>query len=171
MNNKLKKCDYCKTEKDNVSDMLSNGYHVCDDCADSFGWNKPLETMREAKEKKAIENRLNSFNNGNVIITKDNIHLYYEFMSDDVLKYIDILHPIFCNHYHAIVSYFKKIGFIVDDGKGYDYDKVHYKGSFIKRDITMYYGISFFGIKDTLKPIDEYIADIKASEEYKAYAA
>jgi len=28
---------------------------------------------------------------------------------------------------------------------------------------------SYFGIKDTLKPIDEYIAEIKATDEYKEY--
>jgi hypothetical protein len=76
--------------------------------------------------KKELESRV-------AIITKDNIHLYYEFMSDKELKY---------NHLDLICEVLMDRVFLIKD---------------------------LLGIKDTLKPMDEYIEEIKASDEYKEY--
>lgn len=48
-----RKCDYCNKEKSIVSDMLSNGYHICDTCSlEKFKepYNE-LETMREVHKR------------------------------------------------------------------------------------------------------------------------
>lgn len=82
-----------------------------------------------------------------VVITKDNIHLYYEFMSDeDIKKYRHIIMPMFNDRLEII-------------NKSIKLDAMYISAI----------SLSVFGIKDTLKPIDEYIAEIKATEEYRAY--
>jgi hypothetical protein len=90
-----------------------------------------------------------------VTITKDNIHLYYEFMSyEDFGKYKDILNDIFTLRYSKIYSHIKlKI------------DQLKIKTLFGSYHVSL----TLFGVKDTLKPIDEYIAEIKSSSEYKEY--
>jgi hypothetical protein len=88
-------------------------------------------------------------------ITKDNIALYYEFMDDeDLEKHKDILSVILCQRRADIVK-------IID----------FENHSNITLDNTMLKTIKWecFGIKDNLKPIDEYIEEIKGSSEYKEY--
>jgi hypothetical protein len=94
------------------------------------------------------------------VITVDNISLYYEFMSDeDLEKYRVILRNIF---YDRKLIILKSLNFINSYS---DEKKSHYIYDAIKKHQ------SFFGIKDTLKPIDEYIEQIKQSEAYKEYIA
>lgn len=107
-------------------------------------------------------------------ITKDNIHLYYEFMSDDDLsKYSNML----------LATITKRISIVLDnleltknDAGNFEDMELHghFEGKFQKLDST--YGTIplkyfTFGVKDTLKPIDEYIAEIKDSNTYKEYIA
>ncbi len=81
------------------------------------------------------------------IITKDNIHLYYEFMSDeDIKKYRHIIMPMFNDRLEII-------------NKSIKLDAMYISAI----------SLSVFGIKDTLKPMEEYIAEIKASKEYLHY--
>jgi hypothetical protein len=111
--------------------------------------------------------------------TLEVINLYYEFMSDDDFnKYGAYLRILFTSRYTLIRKHFQKIGLLVDNGNGYDFDMLHYKGDVFEYDCPFgdtsiksksYKGISFFGVKDTLKPIDEYIEEIKTSSEYKEY--
>lgn len=104
-------------------------------------------------------NRENDYKNGEIDITKDNIHLYYEFMSDeDKNSYVDILDVL-------LYARLKEIGLekLEINNVHKHIEKVYYK------DTAMFISYSLFGIKDTLKPIDEYIADIKESSEYKEY--
>lgn len=87
----------------------------------------------------------------NVTITKDNIHLYYEFMSDeDLEKYRTILEEVF----HKRAFHIASIVELPDNSIDYN----------CKEHIVL-------KTKDTLKPIDEYIEEIKASEEYRASLA
>ncbi len=95
------------------------------------------------------------FETGTVLIDKDNIHLYYEFMSDEDLEKIfknsSFLHDI------QLDRFFKIAELLRINTKEFE----KFKKSFLSD--------AYFGIKDVLKPIDEYIAEIKASSEYKEY--
>ena len=110
------------------------------------------------------------------ITTLDNISLYYEFMNDDdIFNNIELLNSVLFDRYFYILTHFKEIGFICEDKNVYkslrDWEQIQFKNKHIKRDGYKYYEISFFDIKDTLKPIDEYIEEIKQSEAYKEYIA
>lgn len=110
------------------------------------------------------------FEAGEVVITKDNIHLYYEFMRDEDIKNLDnsnlrdiatgapiittILSGRFCNVRDSLQIHSSKM----DEFKKCIYGL----NDFILSQ-------SVFGVKDTLKPIDEYIAEIKASKDYQEY--
>ena len=86
-------------------------------------------------------------------ITQENIHLYYEFMSDeDIEKYKEILTEIFQYRYSRI----------------FDNVNLHISHLVFKTVEKYYYvGQTVFGVKDNLQPIDEYIEEIKESEAYK----
>jgi len=107
-------------------------------------------------------NRKNDYLNGVVEITKENIHLYYEFMSDEQKNQ----HRSFISDFMAnralktIPDVLEEFNSLVDMGD--------YKRESINKKTLQ---IILFGVKDTLKPIDEYIAEIKESEEYKSYLA
>jgi len=89
-------------------------------------------------------------------ITKDNIHLYYEFMSDEDLKENrGILNISFRSRNRVIEDLF-----CIDLLQvGFSFDTIG--------DLAI--GQVIFGVKDTLKPIDEYLAEIKESDAYKEY--
>jgi len=91
-------------------------------------------------------------------ITIDNIHLYYEFMSDEDL-------PL---HHRTIRNVFY-------DRKNLILKYLYLTNSLNNEKLIQFiyhkYTQSFFGIKDILKPIDEYIAEIKDSEGYGEYLA
>ena len=117
-----------------------------------------------------------------VVITKDNIHIYYEFMSDEKLvsdkNTMFLISDVLETRRDAIPKYFKDVSlknkgvFYGIDGTGTDENSI-FKASDIQ-ELDIVFGSwllnqVIFGVKDTLKPIDEYIADIKASSEYKEY--
>jgi len=84
------------------------------------------------------------YRNKLVTITKDNIHLYYEFMSDeDKNIYHNLIWTLLVERYKFIIKTLSLCDFQV--------------------------GVGFFKVKDTLKPIDEYIEEIKESSKYKEY--
>lgn len=114
-----------------------------------------------------------------VIIDKDNIHLYYEFMRDEELeKYFYFL----ITGDNELRKRFITIGEVLNIDKN-SYGKYLYSHIFgllrcengfreLKTDYGTYIlKFYFFGIKDTLKPIDDYIEEIKQSEAYKSYLA
>ena len=118
--------------------------------------------MLENKKEHLLSDRdfrKNEFELDLVVITKDNIALYYEFMSDEQLR----------NHIHLIDMLFSEERIIKIclevDSQGKNAKAETFKGE-MRTYIT---GYSYFGIKDTLKPIDEYIEEIKGSSEYKEY--
>lgn len=125
------------------------------------------------------ESEANNFVANTVIapdITKENIHLYYEFMSDEQKTSNDniaeILRQTFVSRYSLVLKHFKDIGFLQEEKGGYDYDLIQYQGDTFTYggiNLTSYKSISFFNIKDTLKPIDEYIAEIKESQAYQEW--
>lgn len=95
-------------------------------------------------------------------ITKDNIHLFYEFMSDEDKQNIKnkyIISDALCTRFYAICD------IVFKDEKPENINK--YVVDIMNRDLQKEQII--FGIKDTLKPINEYIAEIKASKEYQEY--
>lgn len=122
----------------------------------------------ELLREKVIE-KLNlivdDYEKDNDIIDKDNIYLYYEFMNDeDLEKYSCLLSDIFNNR---LIQAFKNLSF--------SSDQIHiflckYTLQILSKDRYIK-SSCIFGTKDTLKPIDEYIADIKESEAYKEYLA
>jgi hypothetical protein len=89
-------------------------------------------------------------------VTKDNIHLYYEFMSGKgIKKYGYILDDIFDIRLDTLKKMFFDIQFEqLSSDTEYSFN------------IT---GLIVFGVKDILKPIDEYIQEIKSSDAYKEY--
>ena len=94
-----------------------------------------------------------------IVITEDNIADYYEFMSDEDKKLnIDIIDSFLSNRLYNVtllVGVTNWHNFLVKD--------------FLDNNSTSYCGYSLFGVKDTLKPLEEYLAEIKSSNEYKAY--
>lgn len=103
-----------------------------------------------------------------VVITKDNIHLYYEFMSDEDLenwsKNLDI---VFLER-SRLLGVLKTTSDVLKDNS-YILDK--YEEVTTSKYDNRFIALSMFGVKDTLKPIDEYIAEIKESDAYKEYIA
>ncbi len=115
------------------------------------------------------------YGNSDFKITRENINLYYEFMSDEDLldnslilitgsnginqrfnKVVETLNlsKDSCGAYNDTVIYG-----ITNENPKFKQLNVSW-GAFILR-------YEIFGIKDTLKPIDEYIKEIKKSEAYK----
>lgn len=93
------------------------------------------------------------------IISKDNIHLYYEFMSeDDLEKYNSFIDDILKDR-------------IIKIHTSLDIDFLEFIDNCIVASFFEDSYISFisFGVKDILKPIEEYIKEIKESEQYKEY--
>ena len=88
-------------------------------------------------------------------ITKENIHVYYEFMDNEsVCKFgrnNSLLYRTHDNRHLQIIELLNIDIKILDNYK--------------KAYIHSYY----FGVKDNLKPIDEYIVEIKNSNVYKEY--
>lgn len=92
-------------------------------------------------------------------ITKDNIHLYYEFMeNDDLEKYNSLLDDILKDRIIKIHT-FLNIDFL-------EFIDNYIDACFVNDN---YISLSCFKIKDTLIPINEYIEQIKLSEQYKEY--
>ena len=90
-----------------------------------------------------------------VVVDEDNIHLYYEFMGDeDIKNNIDVLYSLFMDRAIKI-----QVALNLTPKELHAFATGELKALFI------------FGVKDTLKPIDEYIAEIKGSDGYKAYVA
>ncbi|MFX4241092.1 hypothetical protein ACOL3H_11960 [Aliarcobacter butzleri] len=120
-------------------------------------------------EKSILELNLmvDDYEKDNNVVDKENIHLYYNFMSDEDLKKIlnwSILSNVFSNRIIYITDIFgwrdnKKV-LKLEYWKAFD--KYYVKNN----DYTRF---SFFGIMDTLNPIDEYISDIKNSDAFKEF--
>ena len=93
-------------------------------------------------------------------ITKDNIHLYYEFMSDTDTWFVynKILNGIFEDRTQKIIQELHLLS---------SYDRNFLIRSFNRE--GDYLSLNSFGVQDTLKPIREYIEEIKESSEYKEY--
>ena len=120
--------------------------------------NEYIEEIKASNEyKKFIKETLRkNYESGTVVITEDNIALYYEFMGDkDKKKNFEILNPLF---YERISDIKRRLGTKISD--------------FIQIeniDCLFTIGIIVFGIKDTLKSIDKYIHEIETSSEYKKF--
>jgi len=116
-----------------------------------------------------------------VVITKDNIHLYYEFMSDEDLLNYSLLLITGDTELKSRFNQVVKLLNLEKDGAGaychcniYGFVNAYteHKKEVIKLNVD--YGAfvlkyDIFEVKDTLKPIEEYIAEIKESEQYKEY--
>lgn len=122
-----------------------------------------IEHLKETSSENTREKEINKLNlmvddletNGEKI-SQDNIHLYYQFMSDeDLEKYSYILDDIF----DARLDIFK------NEISNIEYEELSSDTEY-GFNIT---GLILFGTKDTLKPIDEYIAEIKGNTSYLNY--
>ena len=93
-----------------------------------------------------------------VDINKDNIHLYYKFMNDeDLIQNSEILNDLLVCRFHKICSLLSVSAPMLHSYSSYNY----YNAFFVKQFI--------FGIKDNLNPIEDFIEDIKNSNEYKSF--
>lgn len=110
-----------------------------------------------------------------VEINRDNIRLYYEFMSDeDLVENKEIVNAVYTiGKYHFLVkSVFdwedKKKNILSEEQKEIASQFISYDG--VSEGNSYFQTKQFvFGVKDTLKPIDEYIEDVKNSDGYKEY--
>jgi len=94
-------------------------------------------------------------------ITKENIHLHYEFMSNKEKKEnMNLIH--FSFNIRSPLSLMDKLNMEQEDLLNFWKYKVYRNGRVSAQ--------SYFGIKDKLKPIDEYIAEIKESRVFKEYS-
>jgi methionine synthase II (cobalamin-independent) len=97
--------------------------------------------------------------NGWDVITIDNIDVYYNFMSDEDLQRYQHEVELMLNSRRIDIALSLDIGYFSLKEK-------------IESHLNASSGIlkySLFGVKDTLKPIDEFIEQIKASDDYKEY--
>ncbi len=110
-------------------------------------------------------NRKNDFLSGNIEINKNNLHLYYKFISnEDLEKYSLILNDVFMDRYIFI---YKEL--FEESSLTYPY--------FLVKKTTQIYNIdgglilkSFvLDVQDILKPIHEYLKEIKQSLSYQNY--
>ena len=132
-------------------------------------FNNPCITIRENGEGYTFfDNSMDSYFEivgicEDLKITKDNIHLYYEFMGDkDLIKYQDILSNI-------IDDRLKNVFINLD----FNNDMFHtflckYTEQKLSNDRYIISSV-VFGIKDNLKPIEYYIQEIKESFKYQEY--
>ena len=149
-------------------------------------------------EKK--DSKMKKVNLKNVVITEDNISDYYEFMSDDeLLEHSSLISTVFYYRYNDLYKvriydngkhgkYFKlpqrentKILFSekFKDNNGYDNYKLspstppilELNDVHLLHDGLSPVGLTIFGVKDTLKPLDDYILEIKESVSYKDYVS
>ncbi|CAA6807813.1 MAG: Unknown protein [uncultured Sulfurovum sp.] len=96
------------------------------------------------------------------IITKDNIASYYEFMgSNERSTHRDLIH--FSFNVRSPLTIYDLLNLEqhrerIDDNWKYSC----FQDGRVKSQ-------SYFGVKDTLKPIEEYVEEIKSSSEYKEY--
>lgn len=134
----------------------------------------------ELKDGKTVLNHFKNFikeiaeyflKNG-VEITKYNIHMYYEFMCDeDLMKLSDLFLSQLLLARQCLVV---KDDEIFPTLKHLWWENVTIKSmpyTITASGITGYkdIGRTMFGVKDTLKPIEEYIKEIKESEAYLSY--
>jgi hypothetical protein len=102
-----------------------------------------------------------------IAINEQNIALYYEFMSDESKEdNSNILDKVFLNRARILVHELKTKSDTLDNNQ-FIIDR--HNMNEVSNYCTHMTGISFFGVKDTLKPIDEYISEIKDSVAYKEY--
>ncbi len=105
---------------------------------------------------------LDDFEKDNTLVNEDNIHLYYQFMEKEDLEiYSNLLNDILLNRFHNVRNTIKVKDKKFKPLKDYNIDLAEKSNNYIY--------VSIFEIKDTLKPIDEYIAKIKQSEQYLQY--
>ncbi len=91
-------------------------------------------------------------------ITQENLHLYYKFMNDeDLIQNSEILNDLLVCRFHKICSLLSVSAPMLHSYSSYNY----YNAFFVKQFI--------FGIKDNLNPIEDFIEDIKNSNEYKTF--
>lgn len=164
-----------------IEDELSNQTGYC-----HFGWKaykieemkkdfiqKQKEKIQKIRENSGCENsRENAIKKLNLMqddletngeeITKENIHLYYELMSNDAIsKHRNILHTFFNTRLPLNIEDFLEIDReVINDNWKYEC----FSDGKVKKQ-------SYFDVKDTLKPIEQYIAEIKYSNAYKSYIA
>ena len=118
--------------------------------------------LDKIREMTAVE-ELNLFNNTlqekepTIIITEDNIADYYESMSaKDKSDNVDIIHFAFSTRTPLYLA----------DMLDIEHKKIIDSWKFTVTSAGRTKGQSLFGIKDTLKPINMYIEEIKASKQY-----
>jgi hypothetical protein len=142
--------------------------------------NSSSESSREIEIAK-LNLMVDDYENDNNVIDEDNIHLYYEFMSDEDFLEIDI--NIFVNLFNDRIRIVSNSLFpnVTKSFFLMDLIKKHAKQEFkcLNKqkngcqtiETLLITRSSLFEVIDTLKPIVEYIADIKNHEAYKSYIA
>jgi len=102
----------------------------------------------------------------NSAITKDNIAEYYEFMSEDELQpYGFLIDEDFKTRFQQVRDGLK----IKEEDDIYDFLVTWFSACEKEGEKEYILGQYIYDVRDTLKPIDEYISEIKESKEYEAY--
>jgi hypothetical protein len=101
-------------------------------------------------------------------LTKDNINLYYEFMSDrELIKQKSIEYYLTCVMTDRRLKVLDLLEIDLSSIALGDNKKI----SYLESRKNWIIGQVIFGVKDTLKSIEEYIKEIKETDSYKAYIA
>lgn len=104
----------------------------------------------------------------NSLITKNNIGDFYNSMSFEAKQEnANIIQEILSDRRVAVSKALDGVSSLELSDMGLFTASVCQTGKYLGNIIEQ----SYFGAKDTLKPIDECVAEIKASEQYKAYAS
>jgi hypothetical protein len=107
------------------------------------------------------------------VVSHDNINKYYKFMDIATkLEHKDLLRIIHSERWEKIVTFLKEERHIFEVKEGiwdndFLYDNCEFKKLKFDFPVNYYEETSYFGVKDILLPIDEYIEEIKDSEGYK----
>ena len=107
-----------------------------------------------------------NFDFNKIGINSDNLHLYYSSMDkNDLYTHRSKVVPLLTDRYFQV---FKLLNIDIDDEKISEY----IDNSFVKNETMDDFIIaqSFFEVKDTLQPIDDFIDEIQRSDKYREYA-
>lgn len=156
--------NFFQAKSESVDDIVHIGKFNMDRVwiEDDIGWN--YDDVSDLHEELTVATT--------PVITRENIHLFYEFMSDEDKVKKEINHILDIEFSTRKSKVFKAF-FLPSTKESRARADLELQGA--RTPLKAYDGIYretdlyCFGVRDTLKPINEYIMEIKNSNEYKEF--